>query len=297
MPMMMFWKKKRPTKQVTHKSLFELRSVQAVIAVGLFGTLAISLLIISFSDLTWDFSYEGWNNAVTIFRVPLGLLASTFTIIALLASNHRSEQSKGQIAAAESQNNFANYYKHLEEFEKHAENIFKHREDLNPVKLRALHNIAWPNARQGDFQFNIQEIWGLRSVDINYLVEAWSKKGLRSKEKKTLFEMTEIVLKSLNTRLPLSLDLGYLYKYPSSAELRPTLDDYLKSVKFHATSLNQLLNFEIECPNAQAFRSDLVKIVLMPIKRAESDMPLIDWMNQDDLPEIPYGNARNNNAD
>ncbi|QLF94087.1 hypothetical protein HW090_13130 [Pseudomonas sp. ABC1] len=116
-----------------------------------FGLAAIATcLIIVFSDLQCDLSYNGFNHAITIFKFPLGILAAAIPIIALLAANHKSEQTRETIRIASSNNNFTNYHKHISEFEVYIE---KHHDD-NEIKiksLRDLHKTSFPNARNGDY--------------------------------------------------------------------------------------------------------------------------------------------------
>ena len=55
--------------------------------------------------------------------------------MALLAANHRSEQTKAQISSNAQQNLFANFYKHIEEFEKYIDtNTDKEKEKEKGVK-------------------------------------------------------------------------------------------------------------------------------------------------------------------
>jgi len=94
------------------KSFLELTIVRLVIliTVTLSGTMA---AIISYSsNLQYEFSYLGWNNAVTVFKVPLGVLAFLIPLLALLAANHRSNQTKTQIEALEKQSQFSSKIAH-----------------------------------------------------------------------------------------------------------------------------------------------------------------------------------------
>lgn len=133
------------------KSLIQLK-VLWVVVFGLVSLAMISSVTIVFnSDLIFDFSYHGFNQAVTIFRVPIAILAIIIPAVALLASNHRSEQAKAQIISSNSQNIFSNYYKHREEFEKHV--------DKNKTELRRkvgdslkLYSYIFPNAKNGVFE-------------------------------------------------------------------------------------------------------------------------------------------------
>jgi len=95
------------------KSLFELKvfwfTVIFIIILALFPTFTIMLN----NSLVCDLSADGWNYFVSAFKVPLGILALLIPVGALLAANHRSEQTKKQIEEANAQNIFANHYKHI----------------------------------------------------------------------------------------------------------------------------------------------------------------------------------------
>lgn len=139
------------------KSLIQLK-VLWVVVFGLVSLAMVSSVTIFFnSDLIFDFSYHGFNRAVTIFRVPIAILAIIIPVVALLASNHRSEQAKAQIISSNSQNIFSNYYKHREEFEKHV--------DKNKIELRRkvgdslkLYSCIFPHAKNGVFEVS-KNIW------------------------------------------------------------------------------------------------------------------------------------------
>ena len=133
-----------------HKSFFELKIVLATACVVFVGFLLMVVIIWLNSDLTADPSYEGFNSFLTIYRVPIGFLALLIPLGAIYAANHRSEQTRTQIIAAESQNNFSNYFKHLEEFEKHI-SIVEVREEFETKYLNSkkLHARLFPYAREG----------------------------------------------------------------------------------------------------------------------------------------------------
>ncbi|CAB0151230.1 hypothetical protein PSI9734_01643 [Pseudidiomarina piscicola] len=130
------------------KAFFELRIVQMTFAC--FGLLAaVSAVVISWnSELSWNFDYHGWNHLITVYKVPLGILATLIPLVALLAANHRSVQTNEQIRVTVSNNNFQNYFRHIEQFEKFVES----RPDVaNYVRDKSsLHTSLFPNARSGD---------------------------------------------------------------------------------------------------------------------------------------------------
>ena len=85
---------------------------------AVFLTLCFVIIYMSKLSGNWNFTYSGFNNLLEYFKVPLGFLALTIPVGAIYAANHRSEQTKQQLALTRQQNLFTNYYKHIEEFEK-----------------------------------------------------------------------------------------------------------------------------------------------------------------------------------
>ncbi|MCC4774997.1 hypothetical protein AB4077_19335 [Vibrio cyclitrophicus] len=105
-------------------SFFELKIVRLTALVFITVFLIIFGMIIHKSNLwgKWNLTYTGFNNLLDYFKVPLGFLALIIPVGAVFAANHRSEQTKKQLALTHNQNLFTNYYKHVEEFEKFANN-------------------------------------------------------------------------------------------------------------------------------------------------------------------------------
>ena len=132
-------------------SFLNLRIVRLTFGCLLATALTITSMIIYNDNLIANFSYTGFNNVLTIFKLPLGIVASIIPIIALLATNHRSEQTKEQIRLTIDNANFSNYYKHTEEFEVFVE---KHtvKDSLKIEYPRKLHKIIFPHAKQGDYR-------------------------------------------------------------------------------------------------------------------------------------------------
>ncbi|WP_330961181.1 hypothetical protein [Photobacterium sp. 53610] len=143
-----------------NKSFLSLGVVWIVIGLLTGIAVLISAAIIVNSFLVWDFSYLGFNNFIVVFKVPLGVLALIIPLVALLAANHRSEQTKEQIRLNGIQNNFSNYYKHREEFEKWLEQ-FNFR---NMKGARIIHDQIFPNSKSGDYTISDQLIFDIESL-------------------------------------------------------------------------------------------------------------------------------------
>lgn len=126
---------------------FTLRMTKFVLAI--FGIPLIITIIISLTEaltLPLELTTEGVNRFVfEIFKAPMAIVGFALPVLGFVGFNHRSEQTKKQIAVAQEQNLFTNYFKHLEEFSKHLEKnvgeqyLIKH-------KLRMSHDNLFPEA-------------------------------------------------------------------------------------------------------------------------------------------------------
>ncbi|XNS85308.1 hypothetical protein V3480_004075 [Vibrio cyclitrophicus] len=151
----------------------------------------------------WDFTHVGFNNLLDYFKVPLAFLAMIIPTGAVFAANHRSEQTKKQIALTNKQNLFSNYYKHIEEFEKYTEKrlesvfdheVFNHRRDIdsNAFDLRQYHKALFPNLlHTGEIQVDEVFLDKLESLfDISM--------QLKTEKVDSLDKVDEFLLKILN---------------------------------------------------------------------------------------------------
>jgi len=136
-----------------HKSFIDLGIVRVFIIIILIISSITAAIIYFNSKPEIDLTYKGFNNAVTMFSVPLSILAILIPIIAILATNHRSEQTKEQIRITSEQNTFSNYYKHMDEFVKHCEAMSeKEGNGLAISKPRSLYKILFPEAGLGNLK-------------------------------------------------------------------------------------------------------------------------------------------------
>ena len=143
-----------------HKSFLSLKIVWVMVAVLLAMSISSASVIVFNSHLESNYSYSGFNYLISVFKFPLAMAASIIPIVALLAANHRSEQTKEQIKVTNSQNVFSNYYKHIEEFTKY----LAIRADKS-VDLRLAHNNIYPNASHGDYNISPKIIALLSELD------------------------------------------------------------------------------------------------------------------------------------
>lgn len=167
-----------------HVTFLRLKVVVYVIAGIVAGSAIIALTIIFFTPgLSPNLSSEGWNNALVIFKVPLGLLAVSIPLIALFAANHRSVQSKAQMVLTQSQieltqdnNLITNYYKHVDEFQKYVEahvNKLPHLDGASArvAHPRKLHKTLFPRAKAGILKVD-EEFLKMLCLDIEKIISA-----------------------------------------------------------------------------------------------------------------------------
>ncbi|MBB1296710.1 hypothetical protein [Pseudoalteromonas sp. SR41-7] len=169
-----------------HKSFLSLKIVWVMISILLAISISSTSVIVVNSDLKSDFSYSGFNYFISVFKFPLAIAALIIPIVALLAANHRSEQTKEQIRVTNSQNVFSNYYKHIEEFTKYLEVRVE-----KSVDLRFAHNNLYPNASDGEYNLSPKVMALLSDLD----------------------SVTSEVLKHYPTDINIPLDIDVIKKY------------------------------------------------------------------------------------
>ena len=86
------------------KALYELKSFKLALGLPIFISVALGIYIYCTSSINLDLGYIGVNYLWSMFHVPIAIFALIIPSVALVASNHRSEQSKKQIELALEQN-------------------------------------------------------------------------------------------------------------------------------------------------------------------------------------------------
>lgn len=132
------------------KSFFQLPIVWGTVFLFVIVATILTAIILTNSNLQIDLSYTGFNLWITIHKLPLAILALLIPVIAVLAANHRSEQTKESISLTKSQNRFSNYYKHLEEFIKYTTKLEEKHSGLK-INARKLHGHLFQNSRTGNY--------------------------------------------------------------------------------------------------------------------------------------------------
>ncbi|EHK1074245.1 TPA: hypothetical protein NKV10_002231 [Vibrio parahaemolyticus] len=131
---------------------FNLKLTKAVIRY--FGIAFIITFLISLSEaITLELSLDsaGVNYLVfELFKAPVAVAGFALPLLGLIGLNHRSEQTKKQIEEASVQNDFANFYKHREEFLKGAKSSDLCK-GLSESDFLDLYSKLFINSRKRDF--------------------------------------------------------------------------------------------------------------------------------------------------
>jgi len=152
-----------------HKSFLKLKSFWwpfTVIAIA-FGLLLWK--VVTDQELEWglDATLEQWYEW---FKIPFWVLALLIPVIGLFNSNHKSEQARAAMELTRSQNNFANYYKHIEEFSKYVDTIVGTQTDpATFVHSRSLHSLIFPSSFDLNYRVNTSTEEYLENFLNNYI--------------------------------------------------------------------------------------------------------------------------------
>lgn len=142
------------------RELFELRSFWISIVVPIAISCGLGCVLRTQTPLQWDFSWNGANDFLEIFRVPIGILALIFPSVALIASNHRSRQTVRLISLQNSQNIFVNHYTHMDKFEEHCRELEAFKKSfLSAHNPRIFHSVIYPMSKDGDYSLNSEFLY------------------------------------------------------------------------------------------------------------------------------------------
>lgn len=144
------------------KSLFDLSIVRTTICVTILLAGMLAIVIAANTESRFSWTGEAFNYGITLFKVPIGMLAVGLTLVGIFGANHRSEQTKlqiertlnqieltnAQIKIVESQNKFSNFYKHIEEFIDYCDS---HDGEKRYKRPRKLFDKIFAFSRQGDY--------------------------------------------------------------------------------------------------------------------------------------------------
>lgn len=217
-----------------------------VVAVITFIALFVTVLIVYYSGLTLRLDYIGFNNFLTYFKVPLSICALNIPIVALLAANHRSEQTKEQIKISTSQNLFSNHYKHLEEFEKYYNSLACERV-VKSTNVRKMHFVIFPNSRKGDYQIDLNILRSIEGRCNNIIKELntfnkqkyFANQVVSNIERQVRLAENELLLKY-------NITSGAIFDYDGIKIILPSgdLKNYLDILKQRIVVINSIFQFD-----------------------------------------------------
>jgi len=139
-----------------NQSVLELKIFKVTLFVLIFLSILSAYFIATSLELKLSLTYEGFNNFFNVFKFPLSMLALIIPSVALIATNHRSEQTREQIRVTNNQNNFTNYYKHIEEFDKYHMQVNKVDKFILSYDIRYLHSVIFDQSKGGIYEPNKQ---------------------------------------------------------------------------------------------------------------------------------------------
>lgn len=160
------------------KGFVELSIVRWSLGAVLVTCAALIAVIAATENLEWLVTGKGLQTMGSHYRVPVAFFTLTLPFFALMAAAHRSEQTKNQmqltrrqiertdkqIGLVSDQNNFSNFYKHLEEFGKYCASDVT--SSLKVTSYRKLHGLAFPRATLGELRVDPDAVQSLaESVD------------------------------------------------------------------------------------------------------------------------------------
>lgn len=149
-------------------AFFSLPIVYWTMILGSLIIFVISALIIHHENCYLDLSSTGFNDLLTMFKMPIATLGFFAALLALYATNHRSEQNRASMELTDSQNRFSNYYKHIEEYKNYIEAHFGDALSTSKdtiadnlpatqkvtIRARRLHKALYPNAKIEGIKFS-----------------------------------------------------------------------------------------------------------------------------------------------
>ncbi|WP_296935206.1 hypothetical protein [uncultured Marinobacter sp.] len=167
------WEKIGEPMEATNH-LHDTRMFRTAIYGPAIAALIVGLIGYFFSPVEADWTLNGFNNFIALFKLPIGMASLAIPFGALIASHHRSIQSARQIESQQQQHTFSNYIKHKEYFGKFLddEGILDGSYSF-AAKEKKVYQALFPNARKGylDFEFEWIEKQYLTTLIANLKAE------------------------------------------------------------------------------------------------------------------------------
>jgi len=209
----------------------------------------ITIVIVINSDLTLDLSYSGFNSTIVVFKVPLSIAALSFPFVALVATNHRSRQSSKQIQLATDQNNFANYFKHKEEFIKLLEKL-ETKWNINFYEPDILYEDLFPNNSIQNLQTSSTSSEGKDSIlvsIINHYSELCESSSIRNEDEDEVqqfyFDLFLLSATQLKFKVNNGRSLPFGDQYQKQYEIAYDVDNQLKHSVITYKVIKELAHF------------------------------------------------------
>ncbi|MGR5150210.1 hypothetical protein ACQKP8_27145 [Photobacterium alginatilyticum] len=245
------------------KSFVQLPILWVVVSLITIISSVVFISIIVNTDLIWSFDANGFNLFLSYFKVPLSILALIIPIVALLAANHRSEQTREQIRISNSQNSFSNHYKHIEEFEKY---LASHLHVLSVVNIRKAQRGIFPNTINGDFSISdaVKNDFDNECYNLMSIINQFSV-GHKGSKKDTIVEI-ELSLRNMERNFCLNFigdRSGSVFEHNGIKFIlrNDDLQYYFESVRSRIRELAITLQFDQDF----LFSDNITKLVEMDI--------------------------------
>lgn len=234
------------------------------------------------------------------FKIPLWVLALLIPVIGLFNANHKSEQAKAAMELTRSQNNFANYYKHMEEFSKYVDSVIGSKTvPTTFAYYRPLHSLIFPSSYVSDYSVNKVTEQYLEEFLDSYIAIAKELSGSNTEQVLELLSRLEIHRNTLCYRFDFSFGcypqedkdrsshfISNKFSEGNIHVINGAIKDYLDYISRFPNLLHRICMFDrgyFERSGAIARKIKLTgAIVCFTVKgRVEFgkviDSPVIDW--------------------
>ena len=217
-----------------------------------------------------DWSSTGINHLVfDLFKSPIAIIGFGLPILGLIGLNHRSEQTKQQILLSESQNNFTNYYKHIEEFEKYLSNsIGANGWFKDSAHRRQLHHKLFPEASQGNFELchNFLKKMENQSEQLKEEIESYAVLD----PEKANYQTQEGMISNLRRLVGLfNLDEEEITRFNRNGTLN---DEYLEAIWNYLSMANSILSFHPKYEENEKLLSTLITLATIKIRSNKKEI-------------------------
>lgn len=234
------------------------------------------------------------------FKIPFWVLALLIPVIGLFNANHKSEQARAAMELTKAQNNFANYYKHMEEFSKYIDSIIDSKTAPTTFAYyRPLHSLIFPSSHKSNYSVNkLTEQYMEEFLD-NFIAITKKLNGRSAEEVLELLSLLEMHRNTLCYRFDFSFGcypqedkdrslhlIDYKFSEGSVHVLNGQIKDYLDYISRFPNLLNRICMFDRGYLERSEIIASKIKltggIVCFTLKgRVEYgsviDLPVIDW--------------------